>query len=128
MTNPNPRLSYSPAALAVGPRGNVEILAVEWSVPSSRRPDAAYTVALDPTTNTILCACPDRAYRHRVCKHERSVLAGEHKPRITVRPRPAAVPTPAPAPAPRLSSADLYGDDDTSAALTRRLAELRGAA
>jgi len=126
--NPNPSLAYNPAALAVGPRGNVEILAVEWSVPSSRRPDQAYTVAIDPATQTLICACPDRQYRKRPCRHERSVLAGEHKPRIRVQIRPAAVPKSAPVPTPRLSADDLYGDADDRDALARRLAELRGAA
>lgn len=126
MTNPNPSPVYDPAAVSIGPRGTVEILAVEWPVPSSRNDGSTWTVALDPATDTLLCACPDRQYCRRVCKHEASVLRGEHKPKVKVRPRPTPVPAPTPL---RLSAADLYGDDAAvAAALDRRLAGLRGAA
>jgi len=120
--NPNPRLSYSPAAPAAPPRG--EITSIIYRVPSLSESGTMRTVSVDPIDGRLTCTCPAR----RQCWHEKTVaagMAGKPRVRVTVRPRPTAV-TP-PAPAPRLSAADLYGTDDDRDALARRLAELRQA-
>ncbi len=58
-----------------------------WTVPSATTPGLAYLVSIDPQTALFRCACPDREYRQRDCKHIRQIQG-----RLGIRPAATTLP------------------------------------
>jgi hypothetical protein len=46
-----------------------------WLVDSFSTEGLTYIVSIDPATGLYRCGCPDHTYRHRDCKHIRSIQA-----------------------------------------------------